>query len=453
MEPHGLAGLVFSAALCALAACMGGDDGAATMSTTPVEPVDGGTMGDAATTTDAGPTMSSPTACNGTVHTSASAGPAAPAPPSLGVAPGLRLEMIASVPQARELTALPNGDLLVGTAGKSVYVIPNADAADAAARPGAPAVFATFDDAPAQGVAFSKATCTVFVGTQHGIYSIPYADGQVEAGVAHSIAMVRTGGVVHTALDSDTHSTTSVAVASGMLYVGVGSSCNACTEVDPTRATIQVMQLDGSGMATRATRLRNPIALAENPATGSLWAGNAGQDGLPLGHPYELFDLVTAHPTPADYGWPDCEENQTPYRAGASCATTVVPLVELPAYSTIIGAAFYPVQPTGPYAFPAAYRGGALLTAHGSWHTEPDGTFYTPPRVAHVAMRGDAPNVPVNWTDPATQWNEVVGGFQLADGKTRIGRPAGIAVGPLGSVFVSDDQASLVYRLRPTARQ
>ena len=410
-----------------------------TTTTTPVEPVDA-TL------------PSSPAACKGVVHAVAAPGPAAPAAPAVVVAPGLALEAIAAVSEARELVALPNGDLLVGTAGTSVYVIPNADVADAAAPPGAPAVFASFDDAPAQGVAFSKATCTVFVGTQHDVYSTAYADGQLAATAAQSIAKVRTGGVVHTAADADTHTTTSVAVASGLLYVGVGSSCNACTEVDPTRAAIQVMQLDGSGAATRATRIRNPIALAENPATGSLWVGNAGQDGLPLGHPYELFDLVTAHPALADYGWPDCEENHTPYRAGASCASTVAPLVELPAYSTIIGAAFYPVQATGPYAFPAPYPGGAFVTAHGSWHTEPDGTYFTPPRVAHVAMHGDVPNVAVNWADPSTQWTEVLGGFQLPDGKTRIGRPAGVAVGPLGSVFVSDDQTGLVYRLRPTAR-
>ena len=64
-----------------------------------------------------------------------------------------------------------------------------------------------------------------------------------------------------------------------MLYVSVGSSCNNCQpELDPTRATIQQMQLDGSGVTPRAEHIRNAIALATSPQSGALWAGVAGQD-------------------------------------------------------------------------------------------------------------------------------------------------------------------------------
>jgi glucose/arabinose dehydrogenase len=42
-----------------------------------------------------------------------------------------------------------------------------------------------------------------------------------------------------------------------------------------------------------------------------------------------------------------------------------------------------------------------------------------------------------------------VGGFQLADGVTRIGKPTGIAVGAQGSLFVADDVNGMVYRIRP----
>ena len=219
--------------------------------------------------------------------------------------------------------------------------------------------------------------------------------------------------------------------------MGVGSSCNACTEVDPTRATIQQLGADGSNMTTRATRMRNAIGLAINPATGTLWAGGAGQDNLPLGHPYEYFDAVTLHPGVADYGWPLCEENHNPYGSGADCSATVAPIVELPAYSTIIGAVFYPASQTGQHAFPAAYR-GLYLAGHGSWHMT-NGIYYTPPRVAFVAMNGDTPATPVDWNDPGKQWSEFVGGCQLADNVTRAARPTGIAIGKEGSLFVADD--------------
>jgi glucose/arabinose dehydrogenase len=209
------------------------------------------------------------------------------------------------------------------------------------------------------------------------------------------------------------------------------------------------MNLDGSGMTTKATRIRNVIAVTENPMTGTVWAGGAGQDALALGHPYEFFDAVTSHAGLTDYGWPDCEENQHAYVAGSSCGETVEPLIELPAYSTVIGAAFYPVGVTGAYAFPKSYAGGLFLTAHGSWHTVSGGAYYSPPRVAYVAMNGDVPVTPVDWNDPTKQWVEFVGGFQLADGTTRIGRPTGAAVGPLGSLFIADDQTGDVYRIRP----
>jgi glucose/arabinose dehydrogenase len=378
--------------------------------------------------------------CSGATATAFTPGPAPPAPPAVTVAAGLRIETVAAVDGARHLAALPNGDLLVATSGTSIYIVPGAEAAGAA---GAPAVWTTIDDAPVQGVTFVADSCTVYAGAKHGVYRMAYRDAQLTAPAGSPIARVRTqvdGG----------HETTSVALAGGVLYASVGSSCNACVETDPTRATVQRMAPDGTGMTTRVRRTRNAIALAKNPATGTLWGGGAGQDGLPLGHPYEYFDAMGLHAEVADYGWPDCEENGKAYTSGASCASVVVPRVVLPAYSTIIGAAFYPAGLTGAYRFPATYRGGLILGAHGSWHTVPStNKYYSAPRVAFVAMNGDAPATPVDWNDPTTQWTDLVGGFQSADATTRIGRPTGVAVGAKGSLFVSDDQTGLVYRIRP----
>ena len=92
-----------------------------------------------------------------------------------------------------------------------------------------------------------------------------------------------------------------------------------------TRATIQTMALDGKGMKLRARRWRNPIALAVDPKTGTVWAGGAGQDSLPGGHPFEFMDPVSLRPTPADYGWPVCEENHVAYSPGANCSQVVIP--------------------------------------------------------------------------------------------------------------------------------
>jgi glucose/arabinose dehydrogenase len=371
----------------------------------------------------------------------------APAP-GLHVPAGFAIEKIADIDGARELAALPNGDLLVGTEGSNVYIIPDAEGAS-----GTPAVFATFDDDHAAGVTFAAARHEIFVGTMHGVWSIPY-HGERKATQMRQIARVRAGPVAP-GTDGDVHTTTSLAYSDGLLYVSAGSSCNAtmhgknpCVEVDPTRAAISVMRLDGSHFTQRAKHIRNAIALAVNPQTGALWVGDAGQDDLPFGHPFEFLDDLSAHPGDSDYGWPWCEENHHAYVPGYNCAKTVEPLVVLPAYSTIIGATFYPARQTGAYSFPPRYHGGLFVTTHGSWHTFESGCFAAPPRVVFVAMDGDRPVKSVDWSTPATQWSDFLTGFETGC-TSRIGRPTGITVGPKGSLFVGDDTAGAVYRVRP----
>ncbi len=417
----------------ALAACGGAGGasgpGAAPARTAPAPPA-----------APATPVAAGPAACAPNTTPSSTTPPAGPAPRAaagLTVPAGFHIEIVGNVPGARELAFTPSGDLLVGTNGSAVYLLPNA-----AGQAASPHVFADVGDAPAAGVAFSTSNCSVYVGSQFGVYRIPYAYGDQKASSAPvKIAAVRPGG-------SSDHRTTSVAVAGSTLYASVGSSCNACTETDPTRATIQQMTLDGGGMQPKAVHIRNAIALAVNPATGTLWAGDAGQDSLPQGHPHEFFDGVTLHSGVADYGWPNCEENRIAYVHGANCSGVVVPLVEFPAYQTIVGAAFYPQKISAQYAFPAQYRGGAFVAMHGSWHANRAGVPLAPPRVAFVAMSGDAPHVPVNWNDPTAQWSDFITGFQRAGG-TRIGRPTGVAVGPAGGLFVADDQTGNIYRIRP----
>lgn len=381
------------------------------------------------------------TAPSGTPTTAPTSGPSAtPADARLTVPSGFHVDAIANVSNARELAALPNGDLLVGTAGATVAIVPNAESAGAA---GAAATFATLSEGPAQGVAFGDGF--VFVATEHAVWRIPYTNG-AQSGTPAQIASLRTGSVAPNS-DGDVHHTSSVAVSGSSLYVGVGSSCDACTETDPTRATVQRMGVDGSAMTTQARRFRNAIALATDPATGTVWAGGAGQDYLPSGHPFEFLDPVSSRTAPADYGWPECEENAQVYAGGANCTGAVVPAIAFPAYSTIVGAAFYPAAQNGTYVFPNAWRGGMFVGMHGSWHTQ-NGVPIDPPHVAFVPFANGAPARAVNWADPTTQWSDILSGFQDSSG-ARIGRPTGVAVGPQGSLYVADDQTGTIYRIRP----
>jgi glucose/arabinose dehydrogenase len=355
---------------------------------------------------------------------------AAEAPKELTVPAGFTLEVIAHVPGARELAAAPNGDLFVGTNGPLVVVVPEAEGSA-----GTPATFARINEPPVAGVAFGSGF--LYIGTQFGVWRVPYTTGERSAAEPPTlVAKVRPGG-------SSDHVTTTVALSGGLLYASVGSSCNACTETDPTRATIEVMNPNGSNMHVRARNIRNAIALAVNPTTGAVWAGVAGQDELERGHPYEIFDPFTLHPGMLDYGWPVCYDNHRSKDPSRSCADQIVPRVVFPGYITPIGAAIYPLHSTGKYVFPRAYLGGAFVGLHGSWHRP-----LVAPRVAFVPLNGDEPRTPVDWNDPTKQWQGFVEGFQRADG-TRIGRPTGIAVGPEGSLFVADDSAGVIYRIRP----
>jgi glucose/arabinose dehydrogenase len=369
-------------------------------------------------------------ACVCAVAATASAPPAHAADAAAVKVPaGFVAERIASVPGARELVVAPNGDLFVGTTGNAIYVVP-----DAEKNAGEPRRFASFDDRPMASVMLVGET--LYAGGQFGVYRMPYRNGDRAARSApEKIASVRPGG-------GRSHSTTSIALTKGMLYASVGSSCNACAETDPTRATIQEMTPDGKNMHPRAVDIRNAIALAVQPGTADVWAGVAGRDDLEHGHPYEIFDDVTAHPGTPDYGWLKCYDDRKPI-AGASCANIVVPKAVFPAYDTPIGAVFYPADQQGAYAFPARYRGGAYVALHGSWHQPP-----VPPRVAFMPFKGNEPAKAVDWSNPEAQWTEFLGGCQNADG-SRACRPTGVAVGSDGSLFVSEDSGGAIYRIRP----
>jgi glucose/arabinose dehydrogenase len=398
----------------------------------------------------------------------------------------------------RGMVMLPNGDLLVGTGGGTanfaqsgqIYIVPNAEAA----VPAAPTVFATLTDigcassagTNTNGITFAPGSGggTIFVGMECSVWKIPYLTGDHVASSAPSqFVAVRTGATAGSGNDSDDHHTTSLLAVGSTLYVSVGSSCNACIETDPTRGTVQKTNITTPALTPVAVRVRNALALALNPATGTVWAGGAGQDCVVgttcfgamdntyqlNGHPYEWMDPMTTHAAPADYMWPWCEEDKSPVSApdgtptsppaGTNCNAMVVAPVRAPAYATIIGATFYAPPNGATYAFPSSFRNGIFVSLHGSWHENDSGISVAVPEVVFVPMTGDAPTYPMDWTNggnPFSTWARngsgnpaaFMNGFQSNAG-TRTGRPVGLAVGNSGSLFISDDDAGEIYRIRP----
>ncbi len=88
--------------------------------------------------------------------------------------------------------------------------------------------------------------------------------------------------------------------------------------------------------------------------------------------------------------------------------------------------------------FPAKYRGGAFIAFHGSWNRAPlPQAGYN---VVFVPFRGDV---------PAGDYEIFADGFAGEDKSPRGARhrPIGLAQGPDGSLYVSDDSGGRIWRI------
>ena len=87
----------------------------------------------------------------------------------------------------------------------------------------------------------------------------------------------------------------------GMLYITVGSTCNACNESNPENATVLRASADGKSRTIFASGLRNTISIAWHPKTGELWGLDHGIDFLGDDiQPEELNRIERGK----QYGWP-----------------------------------------------------------------------------------------------------------------------------------------------------
>ncbi len=141
----------------------------------------------------------------------------------------------------------------------------------------------------------------------------------------------------------------------GWLYIGVGSTCNACNDSNPLAATILRINVETGEKEIFATGLRNPYDIAFQPDTGNLFATDNGRDDLGMDSPFEELNHIVQG---GDYGYPDCwnEQDQT------GCENTIPAVAFFEAHSSADGLDFYNGQ-----NFPAEYRGNAFLSIFGSW--------------------------------------------------------------------------------------
>jgi glucose/arabinose dehydrogenase len=242
----------------------------------------------------------------------------------------------------------------------------------------------------------------------------------------------------------------------GNLFVSVGSSSDHC-EADNGAAPKAGRCAEGEGAQALGTirkyvmqwpegtvkshqiwafGTRNAMAMAVDPASGTLWQGENGRDSMQLAIPALPNDNELPHDElnkieqGGHYGWPYCYDMNlsSPEYPGERCVGFKAPLRLLPAHAAPLGMVFY--RGAG---FSARYVHSLIVTYHG----------YRQHGHRIVALLPDGAGNPLG-----RSVDLVVGARATGVGETPgVTAPVGIAQGPDGDLYFADDHAHAIFKL------
>ncbi len=262
--------------------------------------------------------------------------------------------------------------------------------------------------------------------------------------------------------------------SSGGLYMDLGSATNACqlknriplspghrrcTELE-TRGGIWRYDANRTGQhfsprERYATGIRNAVGIAVDSTGRGLYSTQHGRDQLfenwsklytaIQGQNFPSEELLRVE-TGADYGWPECyfdsaqaklvlapEYGGDGGKAVGVCGKKREPIAYFPAHWAPNALLLY----SGSH-FPAHYGGGAFIAFHGSWNRAPG-----PQGGYNVVF------VPFAGGKPTGKYEVFADGFAGANKNPgqAAHRPSGLALGPEGALYISDDQHGRIWRV------
>jgi glucose/arabinose dehydrogenase/mono/diheme cytochrome c family protein len=260
----------------------------------------------------------------------------------------------------------------------------------------------------------------------------------------------------------------------GLLYVDVGTATNSCqlknrTLQSPGAQPCTELETRGGIWRFDARKTDQTFSPADRYATGirnaegfgvdlkghRVFVTQHGRDQLHANWP-ALYKPEEEATLPAeevmllkaggDYGWPECYYDQAQAKlvlapeyggdgghALGVCANKIGPVAAFPAHWAPNAMVYYDQK-----QFPARYRDGVFIAFHGSWDRAPyaQGGY----NIVFQSLAGK----------PSSGGCEVFAdGFAGAtkSPEAAVYRPSGVAVGPDGSLYVSDDMKGRIYKI------
>ncbi len=263
----------------------------------------------------------------------------------------------------------------------------------------------------------------LYIGNHDALVVVPYAGGETKITVAPKKVMALPGGGNHWAKNV-------VAAPDGQsLFVSVGSTSNIGEngmDAEVNRANILELNLATKAVRVWTSGLRNPVGMAWEPQSKSLWTVVNERDMLG-------GDLAPDYLTRADfgafYGWPysywgGYRDDRVEDRPDL-LQYTRRPDYALGPHTASLGLAFGSL---------GAFQKGAFIGQHGSWNRKPPSGY----KVTFVGFN--------TLGFPRGAMQDVLTGFLDKDGRAQ-GRPVGVIARSKGDLLVADDVGNRIWRV------